>query len=254
MVDRTLTGIEGLDKALNGGVPQGNIVLISGGAGTGKSTLCLQFIINGAMKFNEKSLYITTEQNYEELSRQAKCYDWNIKQLESKGLLRVFYLDVVSEKNFLDTLDQELQRFQPQRIVVDSMTTLTDNLTITDFKDKTAFSMVEIMDNVVPTPLSEKLIIKNVLYSLINKLKRDTDATAFLTTELYEDAKGLSADGVSEFICDGVIKLDYIGVGSVEYRSMVIRKMRYTSHEKKPLSYDMGSSGIEFSKEEKLNF
>ena len=66
-VIRTKTGIQGLDKALMGGFPQGNTVLISGGAGTGKSTFCLQFLINGAALFGEKGLYVSTEQTREEL-------------------------------------------------------------------------------------------------------------------------------------------------------------------------------------------
>ena len=67
MADKVKTGIEGLDKALNGGIPFGNIVLVSGGAGTGKSTLCLQYLVNGITKFNEKGLYISTEQAKPEL-------------------------------------------------------------------------------------------------------------------------------------------------------------------------------------------
>ena len=74
LTDRTQTGIEGLDKALNGGIPFKNIVLVSGGAGTGKSTLCMQYLINGAKMFNEKGLYISTEQSREELLRAAANY------------------------------------------------------------------------------------------------------------------------------------------------------------------------------------
>jgi circadian clock protein KaiC len=248
---RVKTGIKGLDKALNGGFPEGNMVLVSGGAGTGKSTLCMQFLINGA-KMGEKSLYITTEQTRSELDKQAKCYGWNLKQLESKGKLRIFYLDVNRVANFLDSLMEEISTFKPKRIAVDSLTTLTDNLAITDFRDKTGFSMVQVMENVYPTPLSEKIITKNVLYSLINKLKHEVGVTTLLTTELYEHSQGLSADGVSEFIVDGVIKLSYLGVGLLEFRSMQIRKMRYTGHKKKFLGYEISNNGIQIIEEKSL--
>ena len=249
-MDRTQIGINGLDEALNGGIPKGNIVLIAGGAGTGKSTLAMQFLVNGAEKFKEKGLYITTEQKKEDLEKQAAQYGWNLPALQKAGKLAIFYLDTLVEKNHIPVLEEVIEKVSPQRIVIDSMTTLTDNLAITDFKDTTGFSMVQIMDNVVPTPLSEKLITKNVLYNLINMLKTKYQATVFLTSELYEDAKGLSADGVSEFICDGVIKLDYLGVGSAEYRSLLIRKMRYTKHQKDYVPYDIENNGISVKKEE----
>ena len=247
--ERVKTGIKGLDKALNGGFPEGNMVLVSGGAGTGKSTLCLQFLVNGA-KMGEKALYITTEQTRAELDKQAKCYGWNLKQLESKGKLRIFYLDINRVANFLDSLMEEIHDFKPRRIAVDSLTTLTDNLAITDFRDKTGFSMVQVMENVYPTPLSEKIITKNVLYSLINKLKHEVGVTTLLTTELYEHSKGLSADGVSEFIVDGVVALSHLKVGRSIFRTIQIRKMRYSDHDRDALSYEITNNGFSVMKED----
>ena len=75
------------------------------------------------------------------------------------------------------------------------------------------------------------------------------DSTIMLTSELLEGEKGLSADQISEFICDGVFVLNYLGVGSTEFRSLQIRKMRYSSHEKDYLPYDLGASGIEFKED-----
>ena len=243
-MDRTQTGINGLDEALNGGIPKGNIVLIAGGAGTGKSTLAMQFLVNGAEKFKEKGLYITTEQKKEDLEKQAAQYGWNLPALQKAGRLAIFYLDTLVEKNHIPVLEEVIEKVSPQRIVIDSMTTLTDNLAITDFKDTTGFSMVQVMDNVVPTPLSEKLITKNVLYNLINMLKTKYQATVFLTSELYEDSKGLSADGVSEFICDGVVVLKALDIGDTLSRIIQVRKMRYTRLDGGVKNYDINQNGI----------
>ena len=76
-IERVKTGIEGLDKALNGGIPKKNIVLVSGGAGTGKSTLCMQYLVNGC-KMGEKGLYISTEQNESELKKAASNFGWDL--------------------------------------------------------------------------------------------------------------------------------------------------------------------------------
>jgi len=84
-MDRVKTGIEGLDKALNGGIPYRNVVLVSGGAGTGKSTLCLQYLVNGAKLYGEKGLYISTEQSREELLRLLRALGGIWRSLSGKS-------------------------------------------------------------------------------------------------------------------------------------------------------------------------
>ena len=85
------TGIEGLDKALNGGIPKKNIVLVSGGAGTGKSTLCMQFLVNGCTKYGEKGLYVSTEQNEGELKKAASNFGWDLDGLIKSRKLKIVY-------------------------------------------------------------------------------------------------------------------------------------------------------------------
>ena len=240
-VTRTKTGIQGMDKALSGGVPQGNLVLISGGAGTGKSTLCLQFLINGATLFGEKGLYISTEQSRKELVRQASCFNWNIEALEQMNLLKVWYYDLFGDSDFPSKLDKVINEFKPKRLVIDSLTTLVDNLTLFSFSQDKPFSMVQIAETVTPVPLMNK----NILYRLFREIKK-FGHTVFLTTELPEENKTFSADGISEFIADGVVLLRATAVGSQVDRTMQICKMRYTSMVGGIKSYSMDINGISF--------
>ncbi|MBT4192670.1 MAG: AAA family ATPase [Candidatus Diapherotrites archaeon] len=249
---RTKTGIQDLDKALNGGIPQGNIVLVSGGAGTGKSTLCLQFAVNGASTFGEKALYISTEQNKTELYKQANGFGWDISSLELKNLLKTVYFDITEGNLFLEKLETLITEFKPQRLIIDSLITLTDSLTVAGISNDEGFSMVRVAETVSPIPRTEKIISKSVLYHLF-KVLRKYQITTILTTELFEGTELLSSDGVSEFIADGVVLLHFLGVGGMESRSLQIRKMRYTAHDEEVMQYSLGKSGIEFSTSEELN-
>ncbi|HIH32751.1 MAG: AAA family ATPase [Candidatus Diapherotrites archaeon] len=248
-IDRVKFGIQGLDKALNSGIPKGNLVLVSGGAGTGKTTFSLQFLVNGALLFGEKGLYISTEQNVSELRKAAANFGWKLEELEKSGMVRLKYLNILKGDSFLKNIRAECEDFQPKRVVIDSLTTLTDSILVTDLKEDIAFSVVQVAETVNPIPRTERIVAKTILYHLIDAL-RAISSTVLLTSELLEDEKGLSADEVSEFITDGVIILYYFGVGATEARSMIIRKMRYTAHEKKSILYDIFNDGIRVVSEE----
>ncbi len=246
-MNRSQTGIEGLDKALNGGIPEKNIVLVSGGAGTGKSTLCLQYLINGASKFNEKGLYISTEQSDKELKKQAAGFGWDLEKLEKEGKIKLAYFDVTGGDSFMKRIQELFDEFKPQRIAVDSLTTLTDSLMISDMTDETSFSLVQVAESVSPIPRTEQVIAKTILYKLIKEI-REFGVTTLMTSELFEGITRLSADGVSEFITDGVFLLYYWEIGEVEEHAMKIRKMRYTKHEKGVMRYSI-ENGITLKKE-----
>jgi len=98
-------------------------------------------------------------------------------------------------------------------------------------------------------PRTEQIVTKNLLYTLFKGIKK-FGVTTFLITEMPEDEKSLSADGVSEFIADGVIALYYLGAASTENRSMLVRKMRYTDHGKKIIIYNISSNGLEILPDE----
>lgn len=240
---RTKTGIQGLDKALDGGFPAGNIVLLSGGAGTGKSTLVMQFLINGASLFGERGLYISTEQTREELHKAADKFGWKLEDLENKNLIKILYFDITGGDDFLNKVSKVVSEFKPKRLVVDSMTTLTDSLMISGIGEKEAFSVVQVAESVNPIPRTEQIMAKSILYRLIKELKK-YKVTTLLTSELREGYNGLSADGVSEFITDGVIVLTFSGIAGGANRTIAIHKMRYSKFEEGILPLDLTNKGI----------
>jgi KaiC/GvpD/RAD55 family RecA-like ATPase len=73
--DKAKTGIWGLDNILSGGFSRGHVFLVEGAPGTGKTTVALQFLLEGA-KAGEKCLYITLSETERELRDGAKSHGW----------------------------------------------------------------------------------------------------------------------------------------------------------------------------------
>jgi len=126
MIELTKTGIDGLDEILNGGIVKNSTTLVSGNPGAGKSILCLQFIYNGVEQFDEKGIYLTFEEDEEDLREAAESIGFDkwgeyvdngdIKVYDKKVLLR--------ENDFSSSLELLLDDFEDNdydRVVLDSL-------------------------------------------------------------------------------------------------------------------------------------
>src|SRR4026209_3053666 len=80
------TGIAGLDDILNGGLARGRLYLVEGVPGSGKTTLAMQFLIDGA-KRGEKVLYITLSETRDELETVAQSHGWDLSGISIRELL-----------------------------------------------------------------------------------------------------------------------------------------------------------------------
>ena len=80
-VERASTGVVGLDSILGGGLPTNHLYLLDGEPGTGKTTLALQFLLEGA-KVGERGLYVTLSESTLELEGVAQSHGWNLDDIE----------------------------------------------------------------------------------------------------------------------------------------------------------------------------
>ena len=78
---KCVTGIEGLDNILGGGIPTNNIVLVTGTAGTGKTTLAFEFLVRGATQFNEPGVFMAFEESVEELTQNVASLGFDVNDL-----------------------------------------------------------------------------------------------------------------------------------------------------------------------------
>jgi circadian clock protein KaiC len=126
------TGIVGLDSILGGGLPRNRFYLIEGDPGVGKTTLAIQFLIEG-MRQGETSLYITLSETREELVEVADSHGWSIdglnvfelsemvKRKDAQGHTTLFHPAEVELSDTIKILLDEVERINPQRVVFDSL-------------------------------------------------------------------------------------------------------------------------------------
>jgi circadian clock protein KaiC len=129
------TGVEGLDEILCGGLPRNYLYLLQGRPGTGKTTLALQFLLEGA-SIGEKSLYITFSETKTELESVAKSHGWDLSKIEILELSTVsveiskanqttlFHPSEIELSKTINLLLRKITEVNPQRIVFDSVSEL----------------------------------------------------------------------------------------------------------------------------------
>jgi len=125
------TGIEGLDHILVGGLPRNRVYLVQGDPGVGKTTLGLQFLLEG-IRLGETGMYITLSETAEELHAVAESHGWSIDQVHIYEQLvgeeqlqeeetTVFYPAEIELGETIKGMLVEVERVRPQRVVLDSL-------------------------------------------------------------------------------------------------------------------------------------
>jgi circadian clock protein KaiC len=125
-------GVPGLDAVLNGGLPKDRLYLVKGDPGVGKTTMAMQFLLEG-VKHHEVGLYVTLSETKEEIESVANSHGWDLKDIHLFELSRVeqsirgetestfFHPSEVELNRTMETLLDEVRRVKPARVVFDSL-------------------------------------------------------------------------------------------------------------------------------------
>ena len=129
------TGIEGLDDILHGGLAKGFLYLVEGSPGAGKTTLAMQFLLEGARR-GEKGLYLSLAESESELRYMADSHGFDLENVtickisppelaaQTSQHYTVFQPAEVELADVLDTMLVKVREVNPSRVVIDSMSEL----------------------------------------------------------------------------------------------------------------------------------
>ena len=202
-VNRVKTGIEGLDELIEGGIPQGAFVLLSGGTGTGKSIFGINYLAYGA-QHGEPGVYISLEEGYEENKLQMNLFGWDIEKLQKEKKLLILQPKIYNFDKLVETIQDTITSIGAKRVVIDS---------------------ISILELYFEDPFKTR---RNILE--LGRIMKGLGVTTLAISEIDEGSVGISRQGVEEFVSDGVIMLFLQKKENLMSRAINIRKMRATNH------------------------
>jgi len=235
-MERVKTGIEGLDRILGGGFPKKSITLVSGPPGSGKSIFCFQFLYEG-VKNGEKGLFLTLDKKVDGLLVQAREIGFDFQPAIENRLVKFLYLNI-NKKYIYETMTNEILSDEYDRIVLDSITPLSEMPIFMRNTEDIDISMVTPEEY----PPGVNLPIRRLHLRYILNTLEAANSTSVVTSEIPVGSLLLSRDGISEFLADGVITLSLDS--TMDRRKLSVMKMRNTKHTLKPQEIIIDHGGI----------
>jgi circadian clock protein KaiC len=206
------TGIKGLDEITGGGLPKGRPTLVCGNAGCGKTLLAMEFLVRGAIQFNEPGVFMAFEETENELTTNVASLGFNLEDLTAKKMILIEHVHIERSEieeageydleGLLIRINFAIDSIGAKRVVLDTIESLFGGL-----------------PNV--------LILRAELRRLFRFLK-EKGVTVIITGERGDEM--LTRQGLEEYVSDCVIVLDHRVTEQASTRRLRIVKYRGSSH------------------------
>lgn len=220
------TGIEGLDEITKGGLPKGRPTLVCGKAGCGKTLMAMEFLMRGALQYNEPGVFISFEESPQDLVQNVASFGWDLEGLIAQKKLALNYIHIdrnqIEETGEYDLealfirLGYAIDSIKAKRIILDTLEVLFGGL-------------------------ENSAIVRSELRRLFLWLK-DKGVTAIITSERGENQ--LTRHGLEEYVSDCVILLDQRIDNELSTRRLQIIKYRGSSHGSNEYPFIIEENGI----------
>lgn len=200
------TGIPGLDPLLGGGIRPKSINLIAGGAGTGKSIMCMQFLVNGIAR-GHNAVYVSFEEDEATLINDMAGFGWDLPGLIKAEKLVILHYTPQQVEHVLEAgggiIRDTIESIDAKLVVIDSLTAFT---LLHDSEHEQRRALLALFDNL-----------------------RKWGVTAFVTSQREEDEERPESD-VLVFETDAVIAIYSIHTGRKRTHALEVLKVRGSDH------------------------
>jgi circadian clock protein KaiC len=225
-LDKAPTGIEGLDEVTHGGLPRGRPTLVCGTAGCGKSLMGIEFLVHGAVEYNEPGVLMTFEESEQDIKKNVASLGFDLDDLIRRKKIYLDYVHVdrsqIEENGEYDLeglfvrLDYAVRQVKARRVMLDTIETLFSGL-------------------------SNPAILRAEIRRLFTWL-RQNELTTVITGERGEGQ--LTRQGLEEYVSDCVILLDHRVCNQISTRRLRVVKYRGTTHGTNEYPFLIDEEGI----------
>lgn len=225
MVDMIKTGIMGLDNALKGGLRRGASVLVTGSPGTGKTIMALQFIYNGMKDYNENGIFITTEENLDDIRHYAKTLGMDIEKYEKSGNIVLIEKSVTRLRGGIVSIDGLLDLIKKKNIKRVSL----DSLIFFEY--------------LYPKVDHDGMEFRRQVLLFMQQMKK-TGISFLCTSERHiTDLDRIEYD-MMDFLFEGFIIVTRVRKGAYFERILTVVKMRGQEHSLDVYPVSIGKGGV----------
>jgi len=220
-----------MDEILGGGVPKRNVVLLSGGPGTGKTIFGQQFLYHG-LQNGEPGVLVALEEHPAQIKINMSQFGWDVRPYEEEGKFaivdaftggigeyakreRYVVRDPSDVAMLVDVLREAVKDLKAERVVIDSVTSLY---------------------------LTRPVVARSTVMQL-KRVLSGLGCTSILVSQVSVTERGFGGPGV-EHAADGIIRLDLDEFNGQLYRSLIVWKMRGTAHSMRRHPFDITDKGI----------
>jgi len=241
MSKKVATGISGLDELVGGGLPEGRVVLIVGGPGTGKTIFCGQFLYQGIYENQENGVFVSLDEAKSHFYSEMQKFGWDFQKAEEQRKFafieatRISRVAMLKEKLY----KEESQSLRGKQLSVDK---LVEDLQAKIQSTKAKRVVVDTLAALLyrfPDPIERRTAVVGLIESLA-----DLHVTSLVTTELGH--LGLERSALEEeFLVHGVIMMQTLFSGETTTRAIQVEKMREAKVNPSLVPYTIDQNGIE---------
>jgi len=247
------TGINGLDELVGGGFPEGRVILVIGGPGTGKTIMCGQFLYKGIYEHEESGVFVSLDESKDHFYSEMQGFGWDFRKAEEEGKFAFIDATRMSRVAMLrEKLDKEGRslhaRLRGKQLPIDE---LIKDLQVKIYNTKIdrhapgARAKRVVVDTLasliyrIPDPVERRTAVVDLIESLA-----DLGVTSLVTTEL--EYLGLERNAVEEeFLVHGVIMMQTLFSGGTTTRAIQVEKMREAKVNPSLVPYSIDQNGIQ---------